>query len=329
MLQNHDFLFRYGYYFFAYDKENIFYELFYIFRKILLVSIEIFFVRAFSLSNDYNPETIIIMMFTIFSGFYVANKFKIPYDNEKYPILNNIESKFLKMQAIMCWLGSISFSLTYLEENLLHRVITLAILFILGASNAYLLITWVACYWKFSAKSKLNNLYRKVKKKLTNVKRSKFLSIFGAYNKRNSILVSIDQKIKPMIKNLQAHQNAARNISSIEDEISNTNVEMTKKRIEELELLITTFKLEIDDLKKNLELQLPIDEKEKNLPKKILVERFLRGSRNSIEEEGYLPQVSTYRLPKAAMRTEIKLDSSHISLDNKFEFFFYIFNNIS
>ncbi len=140
------------------QKEILLLELVYIFRKILLILIDIFFVDVYSLSNNNRPLTFLILTclsYTVFLSINL-NLRKNPYD-KKYPTLNKIEILYLNLQALMCWLGCLLLSFKGDESSLKDYLITYLAYAMVFLGNLYAIFMWRYYFWIFSAKKNSPN----------------------------------------------------------------------------------------------------------------------------------------------------------------------------
>jgi hypothetical protein len=201
-----------------------------------------------------------IVLCFIYSGFSVTNMLRKPYDNLKYPVLNRVESIFLNIQAMMCWFGCFYFSLAYLNKNSFHEFFALAVLLLIALSNLVIFLFWLFSYWKFSAKFKLKEMYKSVKRRITNAKQTKLLNFFATLPPRNSIKVSysIKNRKSEFIKEVLEIDSSEKNSVSA-GEKSESPTDLIRNRIEELELLIATCQIELYDLRKKLSVDLAVN----------------------------------------------------------------------
>ena len=162
-LSDEKFLFRFGYFFFAYDKKYLFYEAFYIFRKIFLITIDIFFIKTFTLSKTFQPMTFLVLMSFFYSFFALYTRYNSPYNEREFNSLNKIEAFSLTTQAIMCWLGSLLWSFNYMQDSLFLYIVELFILAFGLLINVFILVFWVFLYWKASVKGKFNIVFGVIK----------------------------------------------------------------------------------------------------------------------------------------------------------------------
>ncbi len=151
--------------------------------------IDIFFIKVFTLSKRLEPNTFIILMcfiYSILSYYSISNK---PYDINKYPELNRIETLFVLFQASLCWKGSLILSLYgHLSSEDLSIINFLFFAYVI-IGNIFLAGFWLFKYWGLNMKQKVSSVMAKLRKTLR--PRSTTLSNLKVLNKTKALKFNI------------------------------------------------------------------------------------------------------------------------------------------
>ncbi len=102
----------------------------------------------------------ICFFYALFSYLVLTRR---PYNDEKFILLNKIESKALKTKALTAWIGSLLLSFEYLrhdeqEYSVIFVILSLAIMLV----NINLLVFWIYYYWLTSGKEKMHLILDKI-----------------------------------------------------------------------------------------------------------------------------------------------------------------------
>ena len=224
-------LLKYGFFYYAYKSHLFFWDLLILIRKMLLLFINIFLMTQVDINKDLTPILLvfIIMVISVLLQYHFA-----PFNEEKFNIVNNVESVSLSTLVM-----TILATLFYFGETSVGRTIDFKVVFFLilvtVISNIFFLAYFVNAFYLHNIKVKLIMAKKKSEMLFSKIKMSSMWTTF--VNKFSSSKVSSPNQSPP----LKVNKSKSRPVSLFK---SNHDANLKKELFSPLKKRSTEEKME-------------------------------------------------------------------------------------